>query len=229
MDFRFKSKFVPLLLLSGLLLGSILPVSSLSTVNKEPYSVNKEPYYIFEKLPTDIPSDQKYVPGEILVKFKPGVSEEEVKNITEENGTQVTYTSPYAGFKIMEIPKTKTVEEMMEIYSKNPNVEYAIPNVIMNALMVPNDPYYGLYQWNFKAFETGVGGGINLEPAWNISTGKGVIVAVLDTGVAYENYSIYKKKLLTLRTLFLFRVMTLSITMPTRTMITGMERMLLEL
>lgn len=163
------------------------------------------------------------------MKFKPGVSEEEVKNITEENGTQVTYTSPYAGFKIMEIPKTKTVEEMMEIYSKNPNVEYAIPNVIMNALMVPNDPYYGLYQWNFKAFETGVGGGINLEPAWNISTGKGVIVAVLDTGVAYENYSIYKKKLLTLRTLFLFRVMTLSITMPTRTMITGMERMLLEL
>ncbi|HII81464.1 MAG TPA: S8 family serine peptidase [Methanosarcina sp.] len=106
---------------------------------------------------------------------------------------QVTYTSPYAGFKILKIPAAKTVEEMVEIYSKNPNVEYAIPNAIMNAFMVPNDPYYGTYQWNFKAFETGVGGGINLEPAWDISTGNGVIVAVLDTGVAYEDYSIYRK------------------------------------
>lgn len=66
MDFRFKSKFVPLLLLSGLLLGSILPVSSLSTVNKEPYSVNKEPYYIFEKLPTDIPVTRNTFPGKYL-------------------------------------------------------------------------------------------------------------------------------------------------------------------
>lgn len=56
---------------------------------------------------------------------------------------QVTYTSPYAGFKILKIPAAKTVEEMVEIYSKNPNVEYAIPNAIMNAFMVPNDPYYG--------------------------------------------------------------------------------------
>ena len=127
------------------------------------------------------------------MKFKPGVSEEKIKNINTGHGMQVTYTSPYAGFKILKIPAAKTVEEMVEIYSKNPNVEYAIPNAIMNAFMVPNDPYYGTYQWNFKAFETGVGGGINLEPAWDISTGNGVIVAVLDTGVAYEDYSIYRK------------------------------------
>lgn len=127
------------------------------------------------------------------MKFKPGVSEEKIKNINAGHGMQVTYTSPYAGFKILKIPAAKTVEEMVEIYSKNPNVEYAIPNAIMNAFMVPNDPYYGTYQWNFKAFETGVGGGINLEPAWDISTGNGVIVAVLDTGVAYEDYSIYRK------------------------------------
>ncbi len=60
----------------------------------------------------------------------------------------------------------------------------------MHAFMTPNDSYYS-YQWNFNAFEPGVGGGINLEPAWDISTGDDVIVAVLDTGVAYENYDTY--------------------------------------
>lgn len=180
MSFRFRSKIVPLLVLYGLLIGLIIPVSALDTVDSESDD-------ILEKLTVDVPSDQKYVPGEILVKFNPGVSEEKVKNINAGHGTQVTYTSPYAGFKILKIPKTKTVEEMAEIYSKNPNVEYAVPNAIMCAFMVPNDPYYNLYQWNFK----NGAGGINLEPAWDISTGKDVVVAVIDTGVAYENYGPY--------------------------------------
>ncbi len=29
---------------------------------------------------------------------------------------------------------------------------------------------------------------INMEPAWDIATGTGVTVAVIDTGVAYEDY-----------------------------------------
>jgi len=186
MSFKFKSKVVPLLVLYGLLIGAIIPVSAMDTGDRGSYD-------IFEKLTVDVPEDQKYVPGEILVKFNPGVSEEKIKSINAGHGTQVTYTSPYAKFKILKIPTTKTVEEMVEIYSKNPNVEYAVPNAIAYAFMAPNDPYYDPYQWNFMKFEDGVGGGINLEPAWDISTGEGVIVAVLDTGVAYEDYSIYKK------------------------------------
>lgn len=183
MSFRFRSKVLLLLILCGFIIGSIIPVSA----------ADSESYNIFEKLTVDIPSDQKYVPGEILVKFSPGVSEEKIKSINNGHGTQVTYTSPYAGFKILKIPTTKTVEEMIEIYSKNPNVEYAVPNAITYAYMVPNDPLYK-YQWNFK----NGAGGINLEPAWDMSTGKSstgnrVIVAVLDSGVAYEDYSSYKK------------------------------------
>ncbi|MFQ6084398.1 MAG: S8 family serine peptidase, partial [Candidatus Aminicenantia bacterium] len=50
--------------------------------------------------------------------------------------------------------------------------------------MVPNDPYYG-YQWHL---DNPVYGGVQAEAAWDISTGLGVTVAVIDTGVAYENY-----------------------------------------
>jgi len=84
--------------------------------------------------------------------------------------------SHYSGSERIEIPKGKTVSEMVELYKKEAGVEYAEPNYIAHALMVPNDQYYK-YQWNLKA------GGINAEPAWDISTGSGVIVAIIDTGI----------------------------------------------
>ncbi|WMW21769.1 S8 family serine peptidase [Methanolobus mangrovi] len=144
-------------------------------------AVSSKAYSFEDNLEVAIPDvayEELYVPGEILVKFNPGVSEAKISDMNSKNGAAVTYTSPYAGFKILKIPKTKSVEEMVEIYSKNPNVEYASANYIAHAAMVPNDEYYYL-QWNFNSTY-----GINVTEAWNISTGKDVIVAVLDTGVA---------------------------------------------
>ncbi|HEY0482199.1 MAG TPA: S8 family serine peptidase, partial [Kofleriaceae bacterium] len=43
----------------------------------------------------------------------------------------------------------------------------------------PNDPQYK-YQWHLKQ--------IGMPEAWKLADGNGVIVAVLDTGVAYEDY-----------------------------------------
>jgi len=82
---------------------------------------------------------------------------------------------------------------MVEKYNRNPNVEYAVVNSIAHAFVSPNDPLYEL-QWHLDDSSSpnpvgGTnGGGINIEPAWDISDGTGVIVAVLDSGVAYEDY-----------------------------------------
>ena len=51
--------------------------------------------------------------------------------------------------------------------------------------MVPNDPYYN-YQWHL---DNSVYGGVQAVQAWDVSTGAGVTVAVVDTGIAYENYT----------------------------------------
>ena len=127
---------------------------------------------------------EKYVPGEIIVKFKPGVRDEVISELNRKLGTSVLYTSPFAGFKRLKIPKGKTVEEMVNIYKRNPNVEYAEPNFIVYAFMFPNDEYY-FYQWHLDNPEYG---GINMEAAWDISTGSGVTVAIIDTGIAYEDH-----------------------------------------
>ncbi len=131
---------------------------------------------------------QKYVPGEIIVKFKPGVKEDVIANVISRHKAEVFYTSPFAGFKRIRIPRAETVSEMVERFRRDPNVEYAEPNYIAYAFWVPvpNDPYYK-YQWHM---DNPIYGGINTEEAWQLTSGDpSVIVAVIDTGVAYEDYT----------------------------------------
>jgi len=98
----------------------------------------------------------KYVADEIIVKFKKD-------------------TKP---FRVVKVPEGKVGEKVRE-YLQRTDVEYAEPNYIAYALMVPNDPYYK-YQWHL---DNPTYGGIQMEEAWDISAGAGVTVAVVDTGI----------------------------------------------
>ncbi|MEW5995100.1 MAG: S8 family serine peptidase, partial [Candidatus Zixiibacteriota bacterium] len=122
---------------------------------------------------------QEYAEGEIIVKFKTSVKAADVKALQDKYGATELYTSPRGGFKRLRIPASKTVEEMVELYRADPAVEFAEPNYVYHAFLTPNDPYYS-YQWHMPM--------INMEQAWDLSTGTGVVVAVIDCGVAYEDY-----------------------------------------
>ena len=107
------------------------------------------------------PVFEDYVPDQIIVKFKDSIRGATVAQINQAMETDVVYTSSYTGFKVLEIPKGKTVAEMVEAYSKLPNVEYAEPNYIDHITWSANDTYYSL-QWHFSQ--------INLEAAWDLDT-----------------------------------------------------------
>ena len=141
---------------------------------------------IFEKELSTTVGDE-YVPDEFIVKFKPEVGKKKIDKINLGHGTSIKRAGSH--FMRLNVPEGKTVAQMVEVYSRNPNVKYAEPNYIAHASMVPNDQYYPL-QWHLDNDEYG---GINMEAAWNLSTGTDVIVAVIDTGVAYDAYqeSIY--------------------------------------
>ena len=131
------------------------------------------------------PVGSRYVPGEIIVKFKAGITDEGLGEINRRHETSILGASRFGRFRRLRIPKLRTVQEMVDLYRRNPHVEYAEPNYIAHAFGVPNDPYYS-YQWHL---DNGDHGGIGMEAAWEIETGDpNVVVAVIDTGVAYENH-----------------------------------------
>ena len=89
--------------------------------------------------------------------------------------------STATGANIIHVGKKMTVAEVSalarELMERDPNVEYAEPDRIMVRQFTPNDTRYA-EQWQY--FETS--GGLRANTAWDIATGTGVTVAVIDTG-----------------------------------------------
>jgi len=127
-------------------------------------------------------------PNEILVKFKPGVGVGEINKINQQRGILAVRLG-LSGVLRLKVPQGKRLEDVLAAYKGEQAVAYAEPNYIATAFMTPNDPYYEPYQWHL---DNAAYGGIEMEEAWDIQTGDlSVIVAVVDTGVAYENYGEY--------------------------------------
>ena len=68
-------------------------------------------------------------------------------------------------------------EALMRQIAADPNVEYVEVDQIMRPILTPNDTSYSQQYGFFEAT-----GGIKANEAWDITTGSGVVVAVLDTG-----------------------------------------------
>jgi len=87
----------------------------------------------------------------------------------------------YSGAAIMSLDSSVSEDQAKmlaaEISALDPNVDYAEPDILMNALAVPNDPLFN-QQWSFSDPVVGV----NAIAAWDKTNGAGVTVAVLDTG-----------------------------------------------
>jgi serine protease len=112
-----------------------------------------------------------YVPGELIVKREGAATSQ---TIAVEDG--------------------ESVRQAVEKLDDRPGVSYARPNYIARAsAYTPNDPSYPL-QWNLSG-----PAGINMPEAWGIARsrkragGKGTIVAVLDTGVAYQRFRRFRR------------------------------------
>ncbi|UKE69414.1 S8 family serine peptidase [Xanthomonas cerealis pv. cerealis] len=74
--------------------------------------------------------------------------------------------------------------EADRLYQILDDASVAVPQAAATATATaPNDPGYAQLQWNFH----NPVGGVNAEQAWTRSTGKGVVVAVIDTGVVKDN------------------------------------------
>src|SRR5712692_2402517 len=121
-----------------------------------------------------------YVAGKIIVKFRAGISSTARLSALSVAAATTSERPSYANFEIVRIDPNADAEEAARALAARPDVEYAQAAYRVHTQFVPNDPHYPK-QWNLPD--------IDLERAWDIqpAAGSDIIVAVVDTGVAYTN------------------------------------------
>jgi len=111
---------------------------------------------------------------EIIVKFKPGISQATQSLIHTEAATRILFHNDILGFDVVKL-NGQSIEKVLEIYRNNPLVEYAEPNFVFHATMTPNDTYF-TDQWSLTKVEA--------PTAWDLGqSADSVQIAVIDTGV----------------------------------------------
>jgi serine protease len=122
----------------------------------------------------------EYEPGKVIVKLREDSAPDARASVLREaRGTRMSRPS-HANFDVIAIDKGADAEAVATALAKRADVEYAQASYRIHPYFAPNDPLYSR-QWNFPL--------INLETGWDINQGGGptVVVAVLDTGVAFRD------------------------------------------
>jgi serine protease len=140
--------------------------------------------------PADAP---EFAPDRVVVKFAGDVTPEQIDAAFAPLGARWIHRGVDDAFDVLEV-ETGTVLDWVVRLSALPGVEYAEPDyVAWAAASDPDDPYFDPYQWNFFDWGRLSNGyasnfGVQGSKAWNVTQGAGVTVAIVDTGVAYEDY-----------------------------------------
>lgn len=118
-------------------------------------------------------------PGEVIVKYKQGVTENDKAGVRRSRNAQVRQRIDKLRSEVIKIP-TGTVEEAIREYRQNPLVEYAEPNFKAYAIGVSNDQSLS-QQWGLFKIDAAENAA---QSAWDLTTGAASVkIAILDTGI----------------------------------------------
>ncbi len=133
----------------------------------------------------------KFVPEELIVKFKGGVSDREIDAINMITGTSVLSVNRIAHFMRLRIHGSdRSVRQLVRRYRAREDVQYAEPNYIVHTSLFSDDPSFSQLWALYNSGQSGgsPGADIYATDAWDLETGSSsVVVAVIDTGVDYDH------------------------------------------
>ena len=144
--------------------------------------------------------EEAYVPGEVIVRYEPGA---------DRSARAATQRATGAGAPDVFAPRTRvlrirdggSVAGTVRELERRPGVAAAAPNYVARTGFVPNDPGFGDTPGGWAGVQWNLDGpaGVNASAAWaNLIAagrdgGRGVTVAVLDTGVAYADRGRFRR------------------------------------
>jgi len=125
------------------------------------------------------------IEGQLVVKFRRSTPVGAIDGLNAVLGARILKAHPLSGIHRLGFPSTANLEQILSALRSSAIVEEAGYNYRVRAFSVPNDTYYVPYQWNFYNSVSGIWA----EQAWDYSTkkGQGAVVAIIDTGVAFES------------------------------------------
>jgi serine protease len=144
-----------------------------------------------------------YVPGEVVVGYAGSATPTTVMAVEARAGVTQTAVPAPAGVKVVRTRLGETVTQAAARLRRQPGVAYAIPNYIAHEATAwyPDDvgkahvpSGWEQMQWNFLPAT-----GVDAPDAWgNLIAdgrpgGRGIVIAVLDTGIAYRSWHKYRE------------------------------------
>ncbi len=126
------------------------------------------------------------VPGELIVKFKPGASPLAIAAVAQRNALQRIRQFRKINAVHYRVQRIVDTLVLVGILRNLPEVEYAEPNYYRYLNVLPDDPSFSS-QWALdNQGQTGgtVDADIDAPEAWDVTTGSAeVVVAVIDSGI----------------------------------------------
>ncbi|PNH86130.1 S8 family serine peptidase [Arthrobacter sp. AFG20] len=154
-------------------------------------------------VPGNAATEPQQVTGQIIVKFRDNGA---ALGLLRQQGLSEGAGIGSTGAHLIKVPAGKE-SQLIESLSRNPAVEYAEPDALVTAAADEPDPDYFPRQYalqnegqsftdtnNTLTVAAGkADADVDAVEAWGVTTGDGIRVAVLDTGVASDNADISPK------------------------------------
>lgn len=143
-----------------------------------------------------------YPEDEVIITYRGTATPSERLRIERQYGlvrkwecSQARWCSYYTGRRM-------DIDGLCEALQREVCIARTQPNYYFRLTWTPNDPFFSYYQWHLKRIE--------IESAWDIEQGgdSSIVVGVLDSGVAFEDYAVpfYERHTIDSTTLFYLKL-----------------------
>jgi thermitase len=175
-----------LIIIGGIFAAGMKPAKT--TVEKTTLQKTKS---VKNLIPTPSVANQP-VPGQITLTFNTDLTIFQANEILKPYNAKVIKKIDAIHVYVIEVPKGQE-QKVTDELAKNQFVKKAERDYYMHALVAPNDPSYNV-QWGLHNTGQSINGGtgtanedVNIEPAWDVTRGNGVKIAIIDSGINLDH------------------------------------------